>query len=140
MRVQSCLLLVTATLALAACDKQANDPSPDTVAAATKAGFVTGHAALARTLVPQASIKPIITVGDPIPGQESNADPEQRVWAPIPDGLGAYNEGGKLVLFANHEISSGGVDGRFPYARVSRLELDPATISVTGGAYPVTGK
>ena len=141
MRVQSCLLLVTATLALGACDKQANDPSPDPAASTTKAaGFVTGHAALARSLVPQASIKPIITVGDPIPGQESNADPEQRVWAPIPDGLGAYNEAGKLVLFANHEISSGGVDGRFPYARVSRLELDPATLSVTGGTYPVTGK
>ena len=90
--------------------------------------------------MPQAHLKPIISVGDPIPGQEGNPDPEQRVWAPLPDGLGAYREGNDLIVFANHEISSSGVDGRFPYARVSRLALDPATLSVKGGSYPITGK
>ena len=141
MRVLPCLLAVTAASTLLSCDKQADDPSPTspTFAAAT-AGFVTSQPALARVLLSQAALTPIITVGDPIPGQESNPDPEQRVWAPIPDGLGAYRDGGSLVLFANHEITSSGVGGKFPYARVSRLQLDLATLSVTGGSYPVTGK
>jgi hypothetical protein len=141
MRVSPLLLTAAAASALLACDKQ-----PDTFASAPEqvdgspAAFVTGKPAQARSLVPQATLKPIITVGDPIPGQESNPDPEQRVWAPIPDGLGAFKEGGKLILFANHEITNSGVDGKFPFARVSRLVLDPATLSVSGGSYPVTGK
>lgn len=141
MRVLSCVLATLATVSLTACDRQPDAVSPTSPTLAVKtAGFVTSQPALARVLLPQASLKPIITVGDPIPGQESNADPEQRVWAPIPDGLGAYRDGSSLILFANHEITSSGVDGRFPYARVSRLELDPATLSVTGGSYPITGK
>jgi hypothetical protein len=141
MRVLPCLLAATAASALLACDKQSDtlsSLSPDFEAAPV--GFVTDKPAQARALLPQASLKPIITVGDPIPGQEANPDPEQRVWAPIPDGLGAYRDGGSLVLFANHEIPSTGVDGRFTYSRVSRLVLDLASLSVTGGSYPVTGK
>jgi hypothetical protein len=134
-------LTAAAASALLACDKQTDTlASTSEQVAAAPAGLVTSQPSQARTLVSQASLKPLITVGDPIPGQESNADPEQRVWAPIPDGLGAFSEGGSLVLFANHEITSSGVDGKFPYARVSRLELDPATLSVTGGSYAVTGK
>jgi hypothetical protein len=141
MRVSPFLLTAAAASALFACDKQVDTlaSAPEQVDAAP-AGFVTGKPAQARALVPQATLKPILTVGDPIPGQESNPDPEQRVWAPIPDGLGAFREGGNLILFANHEITSSGVDGKFPFARVSRLVLDPATLSVTGGSYPVTGK
>jgi hypothetical protein len=141
MRVLPCLLTAAAASVLIACDRQTDTISsaPEQVDA-TPAGFVTSRPAQARRLVPQATLKPIITVGDPIPGQESNADPEQRVWAPIPDGLGAFQEGGSLVLFANHEITSAGVDGKFPFARVSRLTLDPATLSVTGGSYAITGK
>jgi hypothetical protein len=100
-------------------------------------GFVTSQPAQARALSPAATLKPIITVGDPIPGQESNPDPEQRVWGPIPDGLGAYAEGTDLVVFANHEIGAGGVGGAFRYARVSRLVLDAASLGVKGGSYPV---
>ena len=143
MRVLPCILAATAASALWACDRQADTLSPPAAAPeldATPAGFVTSQPAQARALLPKAVLKPIITVGDPIPGQESNPDPEQRVWAPIPDGLGAYQDGGSLVLFANHEIASGGVDGKFPFARVSRLLLDLATLSVTGGSYPITGK
>jgi hypothetical protein len=84
-------------------------------------------------------LRPILTVGDPLPGQEANPDPQQRVWAPIPDGLGAFERDGKLVVFANHEITSSGVDGKFPYSRVSRLEIDPATLGVTAGFYAITG-
>jgi len=141
MRVPPCLFAATAASALLACDKQADTFSPTTPQFdATPAGFVTSQPAQARLLAAQGRLKPILTVGDPIPGQESNADPEQRVWAPNPDGLGAYQDGDKLVLFANHEISSSGVDGKFTYSKVSRLLLDPATLSVTGGFYPITGK
>lgn len=141
MRIVPCLLVALLGSALPACDNALDGlapASPDR--AASPAGFVTQQPAQARAVLPQATIKPILTVGDPIPGQESNPDPEQRVWAPIPDGLGAYQERDHLVVFANHEISSSGVDGQFAYAKVSRLQLDPATLSVTGGSYPVTGK
>jgi hypothetical protein len=141
MRALPCFLAATAASALWACDRQADTLTPATPEFdATPAGFVTSQPAQARTLLPKAVLKPIITVGDPIPGQESNPDPEQRVWDPIPDGLGAYQDGNSLVLFANHEIASGGVDGKFTFARVSRLVLDLATLSITGGSYPVTGK
>ncbi len=141
MRVMPCLLTAAAASALLACDQQADTlSSTQSLEAAQAAGFVTSQPALARSLLPQARLKPILTVGDPLPGQESNSDPEQRVWAPLPDGLGAYGDGADLVLFANHEITSGGVDGKFPFARVSRLVLDPATLSVKSGTYPITGK
>ena len=141
MRVLPCLLAVTTASTLMACDERSDSLtslSPNVSPAA--AGALTTRPALARTLLPQSSLTPIITVGDAIPGQEANLDPEQRVWAPIPDGLGAFQEDGRLVLFANHEIASSGVDGKFTYARVSRLELDPVTLAVTGGSYPITGK
>jgi hypothetical protein len=142
MRPMSWLLAAAAASLSFACDRQTDSVSPAAAdpAASAAVGFVTSQPAQARALLPEARLKPIITVGDPIPGQESNADPEQRVWAPIPDGLGAYQDGSGLVLFANHEITSGGVSGNFPYARVSRLVLDPATLSVTSGSYAITGK
>lgn len=140
MRVLPYFAAVATASALFACDKQTDTLASTTDLEAVQAGFVTGKPAQAHALLPQASVKPILTVGDPIPGQESNPDPEQRVWAPIPDGLGAFRDGANLVLFANHEISSSGVDGRFTFARVSRLVLDPATLSVLGGSYPITGK
>ncbi len=141
MRVLPYLLAVATASGLLACDEQTDavsSPTPDLKSADLTSS--TSQPALARAVHPGAQIKPIITVGDPIPGQESNADPEQRVWAPIPDGLGGYADGDKLVLFANHELSSGGVDGRFLYARVSRLVLDRGSLGVEGGSYPITGK
>jgi hypothetical protein len=142
MRTMSCLLAAGAASFLLACDGQTDSVSPAApdLSPSAAVGFVTSQPAQARALLPQARLKPIITVGDPIPGQESNPDPEQRVWAPIPDGLGAYQDRSGLVLFANHEITSGGVAGNFPYARVSRLVLDPATLSVKSGSYAITGK
>ena len=139
MRFTQSLITAAAACSVLACDRQL-EPSTSTAASLdVAAGFVTSRPAQARTLLPQAEVKPIISVGDAIPGQESNPDPEQRVWAPIPDGLGAYQQGGDLVLFANHEIASGGVDARFRNARVSRLVIDPATLSVQSGSYPITG-
>jgi hypothetical protein len=140
MRVTQCLLAAAAASSLFACDRNTDSPSsPSSGAPDLAAGFVT-------TQDPQAfglsgsTVKPIITVGDPIPGQEANPDLEQRVWAPIPDGLGAFRNGSELVLFANHEIASTGVNGRFTFARVSRLVLDRATVSVKSGSYALTGK
>ena len=142
MRTMSCLFAAAAASLLLACDRQTDSvlPTAAELSPSAAVGFVTSQPSLVRALLPQARLKPIITVGDPIPGQESNPDPEQRVWAPIPDGLGAYQDGSGLVLFANHEITSSGVSGNFPYARVSRLVLDPATLSVKSGSYPITGK
>jgi hypothetical protein len=134
-----CLLTAAAASSMLACDRELTTPSSLNSTPALATGFVTSQPAQARSLLPQARLKPIITVGDPIPGA-TDADPEQRVWAPIPDGLGAYQDGNDLVLFANHEITSGGVDGRFKNARVSRLVLDPATLSVKSGSYAITGK
>lgn len=140
MRVMPYLLAATAAASLFACDRESEIPSSPSSPASARlaAGFVTSQPAQARTLLPQASLKPIITVGDPLPGA-TDADPEQRVWAPIPDGLGAFQNADGLVLFANHEITSGGV-GNFKNARVSRLVLDPATLSVTSGFYAISGQ
>lgn len=142
MRARSALL--AATIALVACDQQPDPPpapsapSPDVATTAT--GFITSQPSQARALIDGSKLKPIITVGDPLPGQESNSDPEQRVYAPIPDGLGGYRDGNDLVLFANHEITSSGVDGKFAYARVSRLVINPNNLRVKSGSYAVTGK
>ncbi len=140
MRVRS--LLLATTIACVACDQQPDSATPTAPDLSSKqaAGFITSQPAQARLLVSGGKLRQIITVGDPIPGQENNADPEQRVWAPIPDGLGAFQDGSSLVLFANHEITSGGVDGKFPYSRVSRLVIDPGTLHVLSGSYAITGK
>lgn len=141
MRTMQCLLIALAVSSLAACDKSGESVAPASLGTASDrgSGFVTTQPAQATALVHGAVIKPIITVGDPIPGAESNPDPELRVWAPIPDGLGAYAQDDELVLHANHEISSGGVNEKFKYSRVSRLVIDIPSLSVKAGSYPVTG-
>ena len=140
MRLAESLLAATALCSMLACDRTLEPSTASSPNTDLAAGFITSQPAQARSLLAQATLKPIITVGDPLPGQESNSDPEQRVWAPIPDGLGGFQDGNGLVLFANHEITSSGVDGKFQNARVSRLNIDPATLSVLAGAYAITGK
>lgn len=99
-------------------------------------GLVTAKQPLAFALVPQASVRPIISVGDTIPG---TATP----WAPIPDGLGAFLERGRLVVLANHELSDRAIAGpngaQFTHARISRLEIDPASLGVIAGKYLLDG-
>lgn len=100
------------------------------------AGFATSQPSLAHGLVDGAQLTPLVSVGDELPGGV--------VWAPTPDGLGAYASGSDVVLFANHELSAAGVPGtdgapRFQYARVSRLVIDPASRTVTSASYPVNG-
>jgi hypothetical protein len=128
----SLVLLVTATLA--ACDREQEPtaiPLP-ALEAVAPAGFRTTQPAQAVSLAPTADLLPLVTVGDTLPGG--------AIWAPIPDGLGAYLSGTELVLYANHELSSTGVTDllgqvQFPFARVSRLVLDPKTRTVTDATY-----
>jgi hypothetical protein len=140
MRVLERLVAVVVASALLACDRTVEPPSPPDIASPDlAAGVLTSQPAQAIG-VNGATLKPIITVGDPLPGQQSNPDREQRVWAPIPDGLGAFASEGGLVVFANHELTSTGVDERFKYARVSRLVLDPQSLGVVRGQYEIDGK
>jgi hypothetical protein len=145
MSLRSLVPVAIGACVLAACDAGEQSTSASTTLDAKLAppvGFVTSQPAQARALSPSATLKPIITVGDPIPGQQGQTDPELRVYAPYPDGLGAYQDGGDLVVFTAHENARGGsssADGtnRFRYARISRLVLDAGSLGVKGGSYPV---
>jgi hypothetical protein len=142
MRVRQCLVATVAVSLLAACDRGIDSPSlpsdnsPELSTSTTD--FLTSQPAQA-TGLHGAILKPILTVGDPLPGQQSEANPEERIWDPTPDGLGAVQNGDNLVLFANHELTNSGVDDRFKYARVSRLVLDPQSLRVKAGRYVIDG-
>jgi hypothetical protein len=132
--------VITASVVLGCDDRTDASPTTSPSPSAAAATSLTGDPAQARALGTGVQLKPIISVGDPIPGLENRQNRYERVWAPIPDGLGAYEQGGNLVVFANHEITSTGVDGHFPYARVSRLVLDEQTLEVKSGDYEITGR
>jgi hypothetical protein len=88
-------------------------------------------------LVPSARVTPIITSGDAV-GSDG------YVYGPVPDGLGGYGDGQNLVLYSNHELTSGGIrktDGTsdWKFARVSRLVIDTRTLAVTDATYVVDG-
>ncbi|MGH7519928.1 MAG: alkaline phosphatase PhoX [Gemmatimonadales bacterium] len=100
-------------------------------------GPSTSAPAQAYAVVPSASVTPIITTGDGV-GSAG------YVFAPIPDGLGAYGEGQDVIVYANHELGSGGVrrtDGSqaYQFARVSRLVIDPQTLAVKEATYVLNG-
>lgn len=104
---------------------------------AATSSFVTSQAAQAEVLVPQAEVRALISSGDIIPGTT-------EAWAPTPDGLGAYFDNGVINVFTNHELSSSGVRSSnggptIAYARVSKVTIDPRTLSVTGGSYVEDG-
>jgi hypothetical protein len=135
-------LLVGGIVAVAAC---ADNPSAavsraDALPSARRinaAGFVTSQPPQARAVVPYATLKPILSSGDILPG---SGEP----WAPTPDGLGAYAARGKLVVFANHELTAAGVlssngGAPFRFARVSKLTIDPWSLSVVDGGYVEDG-
>lgn len=108
-------------------------PSARALAAA---GFVTSEAPQARAALPGATVTPIITTGDRLPSG--------YVFAPIPDGLGAYPDGQDLIVYANHELTAGGVrdetgGAQFRNARVSRLVIDRASLAVKDATYVLDG-
>ncbi len=101
---RSSLLALAGSLSVAACSADRTiAANPDVALSRHRApgGFITAQPAQAEALLPQVTIKPIISSGDLMPG---SALP----WGPTPDGLGAYAEGGSLWLFANHELSASG--------------------------------
>ena len=75
---------MTASILLG-CDDHTDTSSLTTpsVAAPARASFLTSGPAQARALG-SATVKPIISVGDPIPGLEDKQDRYERVSAPIP--------------------------------------------------------
>lgn len=87
-------------------------------------------ALLASPLVDGIALDPVLTVG-------------QRfgpfVWAPAPDGIGAYRAGNQLVLHVNHEIDSQDRLEGFRAAMVSRLRLSLPDFTVEDLSYPVDG-
>jgi len=133
-------LTLCAVAVLASCDQapRAAPTAPPSARAATlsPAGFTTSAGPQAYALVRSARVRPIITVGDRLPSG--------YVFAPIPDGLGAYPEDGDLVVYANHELSASGVrdvsgNPQYQFARVSRLVIDRATLAVKDATYVLDG-
>jgi hypothetical protein len=72
-------------------------------------GFKTAKPAYLVPLAPGAAVDPILSAGDTIGGYQMTG---------IPDGLGAYKEGGSLQVLMNHELGRSfpavppGVDAR----------------------------
>jgi hypothetical protein len=139
MRLFQWLAAAGAATSLMAC----SDPAADTPAVPladqirTPQGFITAQPAQAERKVPDARLIPLLTSGDLLPG--SNLP-----WAPTPDGLGAYRDGGDVVVFANHEITATGVSSTnggtpFQFSRVSRLRIDPFTLHITSGDFVEDG-
>jgi hypothetical protein len=139
------LAAVSVAAALSACSEQqpvGTTPTESADVALSRdgrhaSGFRTEQPAQAATSVPGAKLIPLLTTGDILP--ESGLP-----WAPTPDGLGAYREGGDVIVFANHEITASGVTSSnggpsFLYSRVSRLRVNPWTLMVTGGDYVEDG-
>ncbi len=139
---RSSFLALASTLSVVAACSPDRQVTPTSSAALDErrapAGFITAQPAQAEATLPQVTIKPIISSGDLMPGSN-------EPWAPIPDGLGAYAEGRSLWLFANHELTASGVKSTnggatFSYARVSKLQIDPRTLSVLSGLYVEDGR
>jgi hypothetical protein len=100
------------------------------------AGFTTSATPQAYAVAPSATVTPIITAGDRLPSG--------YVFAPIPDGLGAYQDGQDLIVYANHELTAGGVRDesggvQFRNARVSRLVLDRVSLAVKDATLVLDG-
>jgi hypothetical protein len=99
--------------------------------AATGPGFKTAKRPYLVPIEPGVVIHPIISTGDLVGGYQMSG---------IPDGLGAYTDGGRVQVLMNHELGIAfpgnppGVD-----ARISKVTLDDKTHSVLSATYLVTG-
>lgn len=130
-------LIGGATLAFSACSPDESPVAAPAAPAAIGASILTSQPAQAMLIGGvQGEIRPILTVGDPLPNGS--------VWAPIPDGLGGYLSGSDLILYSNHELSNSGVKDvngvtQFAYSRVSRLVLDRRTLAVKDASYVIDG-
>jgi Bacterial protein of unknown function (DUF839) len=100
--------------------------------AATDPGFKTAKPAYLVPIAPGAATDPIISTGDVVGGYQMSG---------IPDGLGAFKDGGDtLQVFMNHELGitfpgvPPGVD-----TRISNLTLNRNTHGVLAAQYRFTG-
>jgi len=140
MRLPYRLLYAPALVALLGCGDDTSSPAGPAAAQEklpAAVGFRTQQPAQARKLIDDAKLLPLISAGDLIPGSSTP-------WAPIPDGLGAYRNGSSLVLYSNHEITAACVPSTnggptFTFSRVSRLNLDIASLSILSGDYVEDG-
>jgi hypothetical protein len=121
-RLTALAVMAAAALSLAGGASPAN---PD--------GFKTAKPAYLVPLVPGAAVDPIISTGDIVGGYQMSG---------IPDGLGAFKDGGDtLHVFMNHELGRTfpnmppGVD-----ARISDLTINRKTHGVLAGQYRFTGQ
>ena len=95
-------------------------------------GFKTAKPAYLVPMTPGAAVDPILSAGDTIGGYQMTG---------IPDGLGAYKDGGSLQVLMNHELGRSfpavppGVD-----ARISKLTINRKTHGVLGAQYLFTGQ
>jgi hypothetical protein len=134
--LSSCLLAAGTSLGLAGCDAGSTPIAP-TPAAERAVSNRTAQPAQAMLIAGvTGKLLPLLTVGDTLP--------TGALWAPIPDGLGGYASGNDLILYSNHELTSSGVKDfngatQFPNARVSRLVIDRATLTVKDATYVVNG-
>ncbi len=131
--------MLCAAALLTACDRdsdRAASTGPLFARDAGPAGFVTSETPQAYAVAPGGTVTPIITVGDRLPSG--------YVFPPIPDGLGAYQDGQDLIVYANHELTAGGVTdqsgaAQFRNARVSRLVIDRASLAVRDATLVLDG-
>ncbi len=99
------------------------------VPAGAAPGYKTSNAPLVKVVAPGWTADPVLSVGDTVGGFQMAA---------IPDGLGAYDNGdGTFTVFMNHELSKAG--GNLSDARVSKLIVDKATMSVVSAEYIIKG-
>ncbi|TML55436.1 MAG: hypothetical protein E6G21_01270 [Actinobacteria bacterium] len=95
-------------------------------------GFKTAKPAYLVPMAPGAAVDPILSAGDTIGGYQMSG---------IPDGLGAFKDGGSLQVLMNHELGRSfpavppGVD-----ARISKLTINRKTHGVLGAQYLFTGQ
>jgi hypothetical protein len=96
-------------------------------------GFKTAKPPYLVPMVPRAAVDPILSAGDTIGGYQMSG---------IPDGLGAFKDGGDtLQVMMNHELGRSfpgtppGVD-----ARISKVTINRKTHGVLGAQYLFTGQ
>jgi hypothetical protein len=81
-------------------------------------------------------IEPILSTGDVVAGPKDVRKKYQMTG--IPDGLGAFRDGGMLNVLMNHELEAEAPPD--VGARVSWLAIDPETLDVKSASYPITGR
>jgi hypothetical protein len=115
-------------------DAIAQDATPSSGALATPMMVAPGSLTTERSyLIPaegtNLTITPLLTSGEMVGDYQM---------AGVPDGLGAFLNGDKAVVFMNHELTTD-EDENISDARVSRLVLDPRTGAVESGSYVLAG-